>query len=349
MHVRTLAAALIAATTMSVASPQAFGQSGGRAGVSGSVSDDRRFITLEFTGGSLDAFIRQIRKSAGESPVNILYPQEFAELQLPAMQFEQVDVATALRVAAGLSESRPMLMPDGREAMWEVAGVGGGGGAPVFLISVYAEELDEEHGESEPEHEEYFERFTMVQSLAGLIAGEHALGADAVLSSIEIALDMVEQGDADLRFHEDTGLLFARVTMDQQHAIEETVGRLTESASFMRRAQSQSQFSEFLDALQVDSQKEAIQIVREARQTAEQIGVQQAQMEDMRRAIESEHLTRERQAQRLEQEIAALQLELRQVRTVAEDLERQNQRLKDERETLRSELEAMRAERRPRQ
>lgn len=343
MHVRTLVAALIAAMAMSVVSPPALAQSGGRGGV----SDDSSFITLEFSGGSLDAFIRQLRKSAGESPVNILYPPEFSDLQLPAMEFEQVDLATALRVAAGLSESRPMLMPDGREAMWEVSPVGGGGGAPVFLISVYADEFDEEHDEHE--HEEDHDRFTMVLSLAGLIAGEHALGADAVLSSIEIALDLVEQGDADLRFHEETGLLFGRVTEDQHLAVEETVGRLTESASHMRRAHSRSEISEFLSALQVESRDAALQIVSEAREMDDRMRMQQAQMADMRRAIETENIARDRAAQRFEQEIAALQLELRQVRTVAEDLERQNQRLENERDALRAQLTVRQTEQTPRQ
>ncbi len=342
MRIRTLAAALMTATTMSVVSPPAMAQGGASGGASSGLSEDRRFITLEFAGGPLDAFVRQIRKSAGESPVNILYPPEFSDLQLPAMTFEQVEVSTALRVAAGLSASRTLRMPDGREAWWEVSPVGGGRGAPVFLISVYAEELDEEHDEHE--HEEYYERFTMVHSLAGLIAGEHALGADAVLSSIEIALEMVDQGDTDLRFHEDTGLLFARVTEDQHHAMEQTVGRLMESASDFRRANAQSELERFLKRLGFESTDAALISIQQGREAVESAERMRREVSDMERSVRAEFDASKRRLVQMEQELALMHTQLREARTIAEELERQNQRLEAERQDLRNEIEALRAQ-----
>ena len=341
MNIRTLGTTLVTAAALSLATPSLARQADGGQGGQRSVE---QLISINFDGGSLSEYVDALRTASADIPVNILFPPEFARLSLPPIQLEQINLYNALEIAAGLSQNRPSLMPDGREASWDVEIAGGGPGAPVFLISAWAYELDEEPNEDE--QEEYFDRFTMVQSLAGLITGEHALGADAVLSSIQIALEMADQGDADLRFHEDTGLLFAQVTEKQHDAIEETVVRLMESASHMRRVHSRSEFSEFLELLQVESKEDAFQAVTEAREMANQVRMKQAQVADMRRAIESEQLARDRQAHRLEQEIATLQIELRQFRSVAEDLERQNQRLIDERETLRVEVEALRADRR---
>lgn len=348
MNPRTLLAAVATAATLALTNPTpTLAQEGGMGSVARS---ERELISVDFKGGSLADFIAQIRQAVGPMPVNIIYPPEFADLQLPPMQFEQVEINSALEIAAYISEYRPISMPDGREAGWEVERLPGGRGNPVFVINAWAFDDDEEHHDDEhEEHEEHVERATIVQSLAGLIAGEHAMSADAVLSSIQIALDMVEQGDADLRFHEDTGLLFARVTEDQHYALEQTVHRLSESASFMRRAQTQSEFDRFFEAIGVGSKEAAVQIVNEAREAIERAEAMQREMSVMERDMKAEFDGARRHIGQMEQEIAALSTQLREARTLAEELERQNQRLENERDALRAQLTVRQTQQDPRQ
>ncbi|MEQ8843905.1 MAG: hypothetical protein RIB58_03545 [Phycisphaerales bacterium] len=347
MNPRTLLAAVATAATLALTNPTpTLAQEGGMGSVARS---ERELISVDFKGGSLADFIAQIRQAAGPMPVNIIYPPEFADLRLPPMQFEQVYLDSALEIAAYISEYRTISMPDGREAGWEVEQLPGGRGTSVFVINAWAEDIPQEHEHDDEEHEEHFERATIVQSLAGLIAGEHAMSADAVLSSIQIALDMVEQGDADLRFHEDTGLLFARVTGDQHYALEQTVRRLSESASFMRRAQTHSEFDRFFEAIGVGSKEAAVQIVNEAREAIERAEAMQREMSVMERDMKAEFDGARRHIGQMEQEIAALSTQLREARTMAEELERHNQRLRAEAQNLRSQLLMLRDQQEPRQ
>lgn len=346
MHTRTIVAALATAATLALTNPTTtLAQSAGGGSV---VSVDHKLISVDFKGGSLADFIAQIRQAAGGMPINILYPPEFAQLQLPPMQFEQVHLDSALRVAASLSEYRPVFMPDGREAGWEVDRVAGGQGAPVYVINVWASEFDDE-SDHEEDHEEHIERATIVQSLANLIAGEDAMSADAVLSSIQIALDMVEQGEADLRFHEETGLLFARVTSEQHYALEQTVHRLSESADFMRHAQTESEFQRFFKHIGAGSQEDAIRMINEARAALERARTLERERGELERSFAAELDAARRRIGQMEQEIAALSNQLREARTIAEELERQNQQLRTERQELAIQLDALRARQEPRQ
>jgi hypothetical protein len=347
MNPRTLLAAVATAATLALTNPTpTLAQEGGMGSVARS---ERELISVDFKGGSLADFIAQIRQAAGPMPVNIIYPPEFAELRLPPMQFEQVYLDSALEIAAYISEYRTISMPDGREAGWEVEQLPGGRGTSVFVINAWAEDIPQEHEHDDEEHEEHFERATIVQSLAGLIAGEHAMSADAVLSSIQIALDMVEQGDADLRFHEDTGLLFARVTGDQHDALEQTVHRLRESAGDMRRANTQSAFERFFEQIGAGSQEDAIRMINEARAAREKAERTEREKAELQRTIAAELDGARRHIGQMEQEIAALSIQLREARTMAEELERLNQRLRAEAQNLRSQLLMLRDQQEPRQ
>ncbi|MGD1915228.1 MAG: hypothetical protein ACFCBV_03455 [Phycisphaerales bacterium] len=344
MNIRTLGATLATAAAFSLATP-ILAQEAGNESPSRQVV--RKLVSIKFDGGTLSDYVRELRKAAGDTPVNILYPQEFGALRVPAIQLEQVGLYDALEVPAGLSQHRLSLLPDGREASWDVDVQSRGSGAPVFVIEVWADDLHSERDEEE--HEEEFDRFPTVQSLAALISGEHALDADAVLSSIQIALEMADQGDADLRFHEDTALLFARVTMQQHDAIEETVGRLMESASFMRNAHSRGQVGRFLNEMEVESIDQAKDMLLQAREM-------RGMIQDMQREIAGQNDAHRRQVVQMEEEVSVLRVELRQARSVIEDqqrslsrLEAEAARLQAERAALRDQLEALENQLRPRQ
>jgi len=363
MRTRTLAATIATASALTLCPPtmaQTDGGDGerhaGHDGMAALLPDIKHLVrserhaghdgmvTLDFPGGSLADFVAHAREASGDRPVNILYPPEFGELELPPVELERVHLSTALRVLQNIGEHRPMRMPDGREAGWEVDIIGGGSGAPVYSILVWADE--DEHWEEEEEHEEEPERFTIVQSLASLIAGEHALGADAVLSSIQVALEMTGQGEADLRFHEDTALLFARVTGEQEEAIDDAVDRLNQSALHLRRAQDSSQINRLLEALGVESQQAAKRVIDEAHEAQRRWQDQQGEVEELKRMLASENRMRNRDRQRFESEFNTLNAELERMRGRVEALERENKRLEIERDALAGELEALRAARR---
>lgn len=261
MHFRTLAAALAAAATITLANPApSLAQMSGGGSV---VSVDSKLISVEFKGGSLADFIAQLREAAGGMPVNILYPPEFAGLQLPPMQLEQVLLDSALRVASTLSESRPAMMPDGRKASWEVDRQGGGPGAPVYVIHVWAEELDESP-EVVPDKKQQ-PRFTAVHSITELTTGSGRMSADDVLSAIQAALAIEgEGGDTEIRFHEQTGLVFARVTPSQGSVIEQTLDNLDRSMRARQHGESQSEIESIYKATGTSSTAEVIMRVRAA-------------------------------------------------------------------------------------
>ncbi|MEO1279443.1 MAG: hypothetical protein AAFV77_10855 [Planctomycetota bacterium] len=344
MNIRTLGATLATAAAFSLATPILAQEAGNE---SPSRQAMMKLVSIKFDGGTLSDYVRELRKAAGDTPVNVLYPQEFGALRVPAIQLEQVGLYNALEVPAGLSQHRLSLMPDGREASWDVDVQSRGVGAPVFVIEVWADDLHSERDEEE--HEEEFDRFPTVQSLAALISGEHALDADAVLSSIQIALEMADQGDADLRFHEDTALLFARVTEQQHDAIDETVGRLMESASFMRNAHGRGQVGRFLNEMDVESIDQAKNMLLQAREM-------RGMIQDMQREIAGQNDAHRRQVVQMEEEVSVLRVELRQARSVIEDqqrslsrLEAEAARLQAERAALRDQLEALENQLRPRQ
>ncbi len=356
MNIRRLGATVATVTALSLATPTFAIQSGG--GTAGRTQLET--ISVDFAGGSLADFVSALRQASDGQAVNILYQPEFAGLQLPPMRLDEVHLYSALRVAARLSEDRPALMPDGREAMWEVEADGGGGGSHIYVISVWADEHEDEHDEYEHEEDEHeeeeHERFTTIQSLAGLISGRHAMDADAVLSSIQIALDMTDEGDADLRFHEDTGLLFARVTSMQEDAMHETVGMLMQSAAARREAHSQSQTSRLLDALGVDSAEDAMRRLNAAEAALDEATQMERRVREVQADFEAEMRGQQRMTAQLDEEVSELRARLRQAEEIVQEQQHQRrelevrlERMRAERDTLRAELEAMKERVRPRE
>ena len=343
MHIRTLGAAIATATALTLATPTLSLEGS----VARATTVDQQTISVDFRGGALAEFVAAIRRGAGDLAVNIIYDPEFSQLHIAPIRLEQVYLRDALHIASHMSNTRPGLLPDGRKASWEVEVTGDGPGAPVFLLSVWVDEASEEGDE---EHDQpYYEHSTVVHSLASLLTGPHPLTADAVLSSIQVAIDMTEQGDADLRFHADTGLLFARVTFDQARTVEQTIVRLNDSVSYMQHARTRSQFDQFLAEIGVESKDEAVRLIDESKLLSLQISDQQNTLKEMSNAMAMDSQARQRDHEHLEHEIRNLMAQLQQVRAFAEDLQRSNQRLEDERNTLRAELDSLRADRRPRE
>ncbi len=192
-------AALTAAGLVGPAAPAAQG---------GPDDDAPRLISVKFQGGSAAQFIAAIRRVAGE--LNVVVAPEASEITIPAMTLNGVTPPAALNLVDGTThQSRGgrsvkltvkhmrVYSPHERPTYQVVAHVMG----PTASTSAG------------------------VWTLAGVL--ESGIGSEAVLSAIQLALEVLGSGiPADVRFHEETALLIARGDTDQLQTIHEVLDRL---------------------------------------------------------------------------------------------------------------------------
>lgn len=225
-----LKAAAVALAVLAFAAPTvAQEEPGSRRGSNG----DPIIADLDFGGGSLEAFVRALRKAAGDSPVNIVYGPEAAGIPVPPIDLQHVDAFMALRSVSQASSSLVTRDPQLVPFIWNVDRISGDG-TPVYTIQVH--ELSRGRA-SGPGSVPAAQLHTAVHSITELTTGSGAMSADDVLSAIQAAL-AIEGADDEtkIRFHEETGLIFARVTDDQGGVIEQTLVNLRRSVEATRKS-----------------------------------------------------------------------------------------------------------------
>ncbi|MEO1007800.1 MAG: hypothetical protein AAFX79_04495 [Planctomycetota bacterium] len=287
-------------------------------------------VSVDFGGGSLDELVAQIRAASGDTPVNIIYAPEAGTLRVPPVQLEQADVYSALRTIAALSESVPATLPDGREATWEVSNTGGP--TPVLLVSMYADDPPAADGE---QRTPAGSRHTVVHSLAPLLQQQTGLTDDAVLTAIQIGLEINGETGAELQFHEDTKLLFARVTKNEARAIEQAMNSLDRTAAYNKDDRRAELGGQIMQLLGVTTQEEAIRM-RDRALFADRL---RDEVAGVRRQLESAQLEAERRVVQHDGEIAEFRGRMSQLVATVSDLERKLARVQDENADLRAALQ----------
>ncbi len=168
-------------------------------------------ITLTFPGGTLEEYVQAVRKAA--SGANIMVATgEAGKVHVPPVELESVTVRAAVHLLVGRYDL------DDRMAIYvEVEDVRSAG-KPVFRVSA-----NKHGGRTQAE--------VKVWSVLDLIGDELAgdkMSAKEVLTAVETAVELLIEHNqpAQVRFHESTGLLIARGTSSQLHAIGQVVSEL---------------------------------------------------------------------------------------------------------------------------
>lgn len=258
-------AALLAAALLAVP-PLALGQS--------ERDDESGLISLRFKGGTATEYVNAIRLEG--PPANMHVDTAVEQVRMPPVELNRVSVRTALELLDGRIEQRPR-----------------------DQIKIAVRPLTRSPHEIETYHVRALligmsrQTEAGVWSIAGLV--EHGIPAEAILSAIETAVEVVNSPtDSVVRFHKDTGLVIARGDGEQLSTIHQVIDRL-ESAANPRNAKAEAAI------------KKAAGI----------------RMEMERQAVRLEEL--ERTLQRKEHELAETQAELQNLQAVLDTKRRRSE------------------------
>jgi type II secretory pathway component GspD/PulD (secretin) len=279
-----LSLALVVAAMSATAPFPALAQESVRA----AAQPENQALNVDFTGGPATEYIAAIRKADPEA--NIVVLGELEQITIPAVRLRNADVFSAL----DLLNSAPH----------QQAGVSikeihhDGDRSPVFTITTYLKS---------PDKPQLRKPQTTVISMAELL-DEKLKPADA-LKAIEAALELVkgEYDPAQVRFHEETGLLIARGSPEQVESIQQVIAQLHQRAGAIRHK-----------AQQADAQargENRSQELLAARAENESLRMKATQAEISAQMLQAE-------VARLRDSISNLETEMRQLRAERDALER---------------------------
>ncbi|MEQ9094999.1 MAG: hypothetical protein RIE32_01910 [Phycisphaerales bacterium] len=223
-------------------------------------AEQPHLITIDFEGGTLADLVDALKAASPQRPVNILYSSEAANIPIPPFEVADAELRSTLQSLAYTSAGSPTTLSAGRTVRWEIAPVGDGvyavtlDNSPQYISTPRGQMLV---GQSD--------RITAVHSITELTTGGGAMSADAVLSAIQAALSIAGAAEeAEIRYHEETGLVFARVTHDQGGVIEQTLVNLRRSMEARLRGESKSQVENIYQMTGVKNTGELVKRIQEA-------------------------------------------------------------------------------------
>ena len=180
---------------------------------------DPTTITLSFDGGTLKDLLDRIRAQA--PGVNIVASGLAADIFLSAVELRAAPIQAAL-------ESITMVVPEPYRAKAIVAP---GNGVPVYSVIIAANRPP-----PPPSSEvRVFTLSTLTKALpTDPVDAPVVLPAKTVLSAIEAGAHVLNQ-QFDLRFHEESGLLFVRGSAEQIELVQQVLGNLQREQERVRR------------------------------------------------------------------------------------------------------------------
>jgi hypothetical protein len=217
-------------------------------------------ITIDFKGGTLEQLVDALKEASPVRPVNIIYNAEAADIAIPPFEVADADLGSTLQSLAYSSAGSPVTLGAGRMVRWQIHLVGDGvyavqfDNTPQYISTSRGQMLMGQSLHS-----------TAVHTITELITGTGAMSADDVLSAIQAAL-AIEGADDEtkIRYHEETGLIFARVTPDQGSVIEQTLMNLRRSMEARERSDRRSQIQQVLDLTNTKTTEELVARVNSA-------------------------------------------------------------------------------------
>lgn len=220
----------------------------------GQSAEQPHLITIDFEGGTLEQLVDALKAASDERPVNIIYSTEAANIPIPPFEVRDADLYSTLQSLSVASSGSPTALEDGRMVSWEIGRVGDG----VYSVYLSAQPQFGQQGRMpSPPRQTHTAVHTAVHSITELTTGTGAMSADDVLSAVQAAL-AIEGADDEtkIRYHEATGLVFARVTPAQGNVIEQTLMSLRLSMQARERGEARSQLQQVLDVTNSESATE---------------------------------------------------------------------------------------------
>lgn len=263
-------------------------------------AEDQPLISVRFDGGTAVEYVEAVRRAAGD--INVIIAPEAAEVAMPPIRLQEVSPGAALELVGDQTHTA-----HGRRVQLRVQEVGRHDPRerPTYRIFALVTGRVEEQG-------------AHVWTVAFLL--DNDISSDAVLSAVEMALDVVGGGsELDVRFHKDTGLLIATGTEVQLDTIDEVVGRLVDSVG-PRRADEMRLLEQKVQAERVAGQEAVARLnemkaeLERSRRMALDLRQEMASFEmqtnELRRMLD----VKVRELSQAQAEVRALQLELEQHR-----------------------------------
>ncbi|MHC4414187.1 MAG: hypothetical protein ACYS0G_02765 [Planctomycetota bacterium] len=263
----------------------------------GQADETSPLISLTFGGGAVIDYVAAIQRAAGK--MNIVVAPEANEVRMPPVTLHGVTPAAALDLLDGRSHRQ-------RDRSVKLA---------VRHMPTY--EMQER------------QTYQVLALVSGRATGsrahvwtvadllENGIGAEAVLSAVEMALEVVGSGtEPDVRFHEDTGLLIARGDEGQMEAIDEVVDRLGQTVQ-ERRQDAVEQLQERLKRAEAERDDVIARLAETDAATKQALHEAATFQREMER-LEVRIAELGRIVEGKEHELAASRVELRQLRSALE-------------------------------
>ncbi len=214
---------LVAALALLIASPPSLAQSDPGSSGAGANSES---LSVQFPGGTLREYVNALN-AATETPLNIILQNEAADLPVPPIELRSVAVGTALEVAVP-DRSEVFMADDGSQGRLTqtIRQINSDSRfAPAYIINVVRQTRRPGVNSASSQPSTSIEVF----SLAEIVRDESEI--ESALHAVDIALGLSPSSNkAELKYHEETGLLIVSGTKAQIKSINKVIVRLSDAA-----------------------------------------------------------------------------------------------------------------------
>lgn len=173
---------------------------------------DDPLFDLRFPGGTVADYLEAVQQASGKRNIVAMAGTEL--VAVPAITLDGINTLAAVSAI----DSMRVLQADGTRAS-----VNANFKASVFTVSVEISDYRREP-----------HRYTIVHGLAEFMQSNYSI--DAILSSIEVALDLSGDTESKLRYHEDTRMLFVHTSENVHHTVTNILAELRRQAEFVQES-----------------------------------------------------------------------------------------------------------------
>ncbi len=238
-------------------------------------------IDVSFEGGTVQQYINAIRKQG--TNVNVILDVEDLNLPMPAVELRSVELESAIFVLR-----KRQVVADGILAELDVNMIRHSPrDNPTFVISAETRSVDR----SGPNR-------SAVLSVKDVINA--GLTPSDILTAVETALELFgdDRARAEMRFHEETGLLIARGSSEQMATIHEVMDQLRESVDQEMQSRAEAEEIEriHVDAMRMRDELDTCR--REMDIAAREVTQSRTRSEMLERELEHARIALQEQANR---------------------------------------------------